>query len=143
MLYIAQTDTLGYAKLHYVWVVLTSMFYSPVAIALIMNMMNDTKNSRKGMAGAMELGGIAAMSTNWVGLWSFCMYASDATVLDEGENTPWIFIYFVLNGALLFMHVWFSPAIYEWAKKDPPAPAAEPVAEATEEPSDTDGSFEW
>lgn len=112
--------------------------YASLAIVFLLVLIEDSTSTRRALAGSIEMAGLGPFGLLWVGLWSFMMYASNAAVLDESENTPWIFIYFLLNGGLLVMHYWFAPEIYAWTKKTPPAKPEEPEepAEVVDAPAD-------
>jgi len=125
-----------------------NLSYASMAIVFWFVLLNDTTASRRAMAGAVEMAGLGPFGLLWVGLWSFMMTASNYKVLDEGENTPWCFLYWIINGGLLFLHWWFAPEIYAWTKKTPPAkavdaPAAEEPVEDETEPAANDDAFEW
>jgi hypothetical protein len=142
-MYCVQADTKGYAKFHQTWIQMVATSYASLAIVFLLVFIEDSTSTRRALAGSIEMAGLGPFGLLWVGLWSFMMYASNATVLDEGENTPWIFIYFILNGGLLVLHYWFAPEIYAWTKKTPPPKPVEieapevPGVETPEAPIDS------
>merc|ERR1712072_1066721 len=108
---------------------------TPFALAWLINMFADSRQSRDNISTALGGAGSGVMGLMWVGWLGFVMAAEGAKKFnfaagtDNSMNVIFAIIYGVINIAMVIVYWLLAPGIQKYADANPPAKAA-PVAVA-------------
>merc|ERR1712072_511074 len=109
---------------------------TPFALAWLINMFADSRQSRDNLSTALGSAGSGVMGLMWVGWLGFVMAAEGAkkfnftTGTDNSMNVIFSIIYGVINIAMVIVYWLLAPGIQKFADAPVPKAVAAPVAVA-------------
>merc|ERR1711881_568282 len=135
IMYLVLDDASGFKAFHGTYISMVWSTCSPFALAWLINMFNDSRQSRDNISTALGGAGSGVMGLMWVGWLGFVMAAEGAKKFNFAEGTDnsinviFSIIYGVINIAMFIVYWLLAPGIQKYADADPPKAAA-PVAVA-------------
>merc|ERR1711971_162640 len=139
ILYLVLEDASGFKAFHGTYISMVWSTCTPFALAWLINMFNDSRQSRDNISTALGGAGSGVMGLMWVGWLGFVMAAEGAKkfnfLADTSNNMNVIFaiIYGVINIAMVIVYWLLAPGIQKFADAEPAKKAAAPVAVAKPE----------
>merc|ERR1711935_975505 len=125
IMYLVVDDLSGFKAFHGTYISMAWSTLSPFAFAWLINMFDDSKQSRDNISTALGAAGSGVMGLMWVGWLGFVMAADGAkkfnftTGTDNSMNVIFSIIYGVVNIAMVIVYWLLAPGIQKFADAEP------------------------
>merc|ERR1711935_497312 len=139
IMYLVVDDLSGFKAFHGTYISMAWSTLSPFAFAWLINMFDDSRQSRDNISTALGAAGSGVMGLMWVGWLGFVMAADGAkkfnftTGTDNSMNVIFSIIYGVVNIAMVIVYWLLAPGIQKFADAEPAKKEEAAEEEAEEE----------